>query len=56
MATTGTMKMQKGTLKKEGVDLELVSEPMYWLPPGGQGYVKYGKEDFESLKSGKVKL
>ena len=59
MEYTGTMKMQKGRLKKEGIDvdhIEGLGEVMYWLPPNGAKYQRFSKQDLESLRSGQVKL
>lgn len=58
---TGTMKMQKGRLRAEGVDLVKIvaSSPqdrMFWLPPGKDRYVEYTQEAWEDLKAGKVRL
>lgn len=63
---TGTMKMQKGRLRNEGIELDIIEkaardngEPvdvMYWLPPGTREYVPFTKEDLEKLKAGGVKL
>ncbi|KAK5220097.1 hypothetical protein LTR72_007628 [Exophiala xenobiotica] len=58
---TGTMKLQKGRLRAEGVDLDKIraSSPddhMYWLPPGGNRYVEYTHKEWEELKGGKVRL
>ncbi|KAH8819134.1 fatty acid transporter protein [Xylogone sp. PMI_703] len=43
---TGTMKMQKGGLKKEGFDVEQVEkkgDKLYWMPPGSDEYVSFKK-------------
>jgi acyl-CoA synthetase (AMP-forming)/AMP-acid ligase II len=56
---TGTLKLQKGRLKREGIDVESVGEAgdkLYWLPVGGKEYVPFRKTDHEALKSGKVRL
>lgn len=58
---TGTMKIQKGQAKREGVDLDLIErsgseDRVCWLPPGTTSYEPYRKEDWEALKSGRVKL
>ncbi|KIW39871.1 uncharacterized protein PV06_08443 [Exophiala oligosperma] len=58
---TGTMKLQKGRLRAEGVDVDKIrqSSPddrMFWLPPGGDRYVEYGPKEWEDLKAGKVRL
>lgn len=61
MDLTATMKIQKGRLKTDGVDLDKIrdSSPedvMYWMPPGRNEYVPYGKPDWERLQAGSVKL
>ena len=58
---TGTMKLQKGRLRGEGVDLDKIrasspEDKMYWLPPSGNRYVEYGQKEWEDLKGGKVRL
>lgn len=56
---TGTLKMQKGRLKREGIDVETIEElgdKMYWLPPDGREYITFTKTDHDSLKVGKVRL
>ncbi|KEF55314.1 uncharacterized protein A1O9_08968 [Exophiala aquamarina CBS 119918] len=58
---TGTMKLQKGRLRSEGIDIQKiqVSSPedrVYWLPPGAKQYVPYGPAEWEDVKSGRVKL
>ena len=55
---TGTMKIQKGRLKAEGVDPDKVapSDRLFWLPPGGDGYVPFRKQDWQRLHNGRCKL
>ncbi|KAF2271414.1 long-chain fatty acid transporter-like protein [Westerdykella ornata] len=55
---TGTLKMQKGRLKREGVDLEKVGngDVFFWLPPGSDRYVPYERKDWEALKNRSVRL
>jgi acyl-CoA synthetase (AMP-forming)/AMP-acid ligase II len=58
---TGTMKLQKGRLRAEGADVEKIAasspqDRLFWLPPGRDVYVPYGKEEWESVKGGKVRL
>ena len=56
---TGTLKMQKGRLKREGINVEAINalgDRMYWLPPDGKEYIPFTREDHEALKSGKVRL
>ena len=64
---TGTMKLQKGRLREEGIEPEkirlgaeskgeTVVDAMYWLPPGGKMYVPFGKREWEEVKGGRVRL
>ncbi|EXJ76999.1 hypothetical protein A1O3_10156 [Capronia epimyces CBS 606.96] len=58
---TGTMKMQKGRLRGESVDLDKIrqSSPddrLFWLPPGANTYLPYGPKEWADLKAGRVKL
>lgn len=50
---TGTLKIQKGRLKREGVDPALVTgeDSFYWLPQGSERYVPFEKQDWESIKA-----
>ncbi|EEQ89281.1 hypothetical protein RJZ56_000611 [Blastomyces dermatitidis] len=59
--TTGTMKLQKGKLRAEGVDLDKIKENgtggrLFWLPPGGNAYTPFEADQWEALKAGRVKL
>jgi acyl-CoA synthetase (AMP-forming)/AMP-acid ligase II len=61
MDLTANMKLQKVRLKAEGVDLDKIhnSSPgdvMYWMPPGQNEYLPYGRADWENVQAGKVKL
>lgn len=61
LAYTGTFKIQKGQAKREGADVDLIEragskDRLFWLPPGAKSYVPYRKEDWEALKSGRVKI
>ncbi|KIW84650.1 hypothetical protein Z517_00038 [Fonsecaea pedrosoi CBS 271.37] len=60
---TGTMKVQKGRLRAEGMDPDKVShldrqsaDVIYWLPPGATQYVPFTQENWRSLKAGRVRL
>lgn len=52
---TGNNKIVKRTLQDEGVT-EGTIEDVWWCPVPGQGYVKFGPEDWRSLGKGGVKL
>jgi len=56
---TGTLKMQKGRLKREGIDVETIEghgDKMYWLLPDRGEYIPFTKTDQDSLRIGKVRL
>ncbi|KAF2427797.1 fatty acid transporter [Tothia fuscella] len=56
---TGTLKMQKGRLKREAFDVDIVErtgDKVYWLAMEERRYVPFKKTDLEALKSGKVRL
>ena len=56
---TGTLKMQKGRLKREGIDPQVIAETgdkLYWLPSDGKAYVPFRPKDLEALKGGSVRL
>jgi acyl-CoA synthetase (AMP-forming)/AMP-acid ligase II len=55
---TGTLKIQKGRLKKEGVDPDLVTgnDKIYWLPSGSDRYLPFERKDWEAIKSKSVRL
>jgi acyl-coenzyme A synthetase/AMP-(fatty) acid ligase len=55
---TGTMKIQKGRLKAEGVNPEKITgaDKLYWLPPSSDRYQPFGKKDWEAIKNKSVRL
>lgn len=63
---TGTMKLRKGPLRAEGIDLDAIeksakengraADSIYWLPPGTREYVPFGRRDLQDLQGGAVKL
>ena len=64
---TGTMKLQKGRLRGEGVDPGVLKKSaeekgekkvdrLYWLPPGGREYVPFGEKEWQEVKGGRVRL
>lgn len=56
---TGTLKMQKGRLKRDGIDPKVIAETgdkLFWLPSDGKSYVPFTEKDYEALKSGVVRL
>ncbi|BGP09813.1 hypothetical protein JCM10049v2_005687 [Rhodotorula toruloides] len=56
LESTGTGKQLKVTLRNEGVDPDVVRDPVFWLHPDKKAYVPFTKEDWGLLKAGKVRL
>ncbi|KAL2358784.1 putative long-chain fatty acid transporter [Cryomyces antarcticus] len=57
MDVTGTMKMQKGVLREEGVEPGKVElDRIYWLPPNQESYQRFGETEWKALEAGRVKL
>ncbi len=52
--TTGTFKMVKGELRKEGYDLELVSDPIYVLKPRSDTYEPLDTQYLAILRAGEA--
>jgi len=53
---TGTFKHQKVELRKEGINLDVVKDPLFWLNPAINAYEPFTKKSLELLSSGKAKL
>ena len=55
---TGTLKVQKGRLRNEGVDPDKVTgdDKLYWLPPGSGSYTPFRRKDWEKIKDKSVRL
>lgn len=53
---TGTFKLQKTRLKREGIDLKQVGDPMFILDPREKGYVPFDETKYEELLNGGIKL
>ncbi|KAF2754524.1 fatty acid transporter [Pseudovirgaria hyperparasitica] len=55
---TGTFKIQKGKIRREGIDPAKVTgdDVMYWLPYEGDTYIPFRNEDYEALKTGKARI
>ncbi|KAI8941328.1 long-chain fatty acid transporter fat1 [Plenodomus lindquistii] len=55
---TGTLKIQKGRLKSEGVDPDRItgSDHLYWLPPSSDRYLPFGNKEWEAIKDKSVRL
>jgi acyl-CoA synthetase (AMP-forming)/AMP-acid ligase II len=55
---TGTLKIQKGRLKREGIDPDLMTgeDKMYWLPPTSDRYLPFGRKEWEQIQNKSVRL
>ena len=53
---TSTFKHQKVELRKEGINLDVVKDPLFWLNPAINAYEPFTKKSLELLSSGKAKL
>jgi citronellyl-CoA synthetase len=53
---TGTLKIKKANLKKEGYDLRLVKDPIHILLPGSSDYVPMTQEIFNNVVQGNYKF
>ncbi|KAI4615068.1 long-chain fatty acid transporter fat1 [Alternaria sp. BMP 0032] len=55
---TGTLKIQKGRLKKEGVGPDKITgeDRLYWLPEGSDRYLPFTKKDWEAVVEKRVRL
>ena len=51
---TGTFKMLKGNLKKEGYDLNQVAEPLYVMKPGSTVYERLDQAFADRIKAGEA--
>jgi citronellyl-CoA synthetase len=54
MDTTGTFKMLKGDLRKQGFDPDAVTDPLFVLKPGEQRYVPLDREYFDRIIAGEA--
>lgn len=54
--TTGTMKLLKLALVKEGFDIEKVTDPIWFLEPGKRDYVAFGKAQMDRIHGGEYRL
>ncbi|MCK5341926.1 MAG: long-chain-acyl-CoA synthetase, partial [Candidatus Heimdallarchaeota archaeon] len=53
LVTTATLKIQKGTLKKEAFDLDKIEDPLYVLFPNSSGYEFMTKKIYEGILNSK---
>ena len=56
MDVTGTFKMVKGDLKREGYDIHAVSDPMYVRKPGSNSYEALDAPYLETIRAGEARL
>ena len=52
MDVTGTFKMVKGDLKREGYDLDVVDDPIYVMKPGASAYEQLDRDFLAKVKAG----
>ncbi len=52
MEVTGTFKLVKGDLRREGYDLAIVKDPIYVMKPGASVYEPLDAEFFEKIRVG----
>ena len=52
MALTGTFKMVKGDLKREGYDIAAIDDPVYVMKPGSSAYERLDAEYLETIRAG----
>jgi len=54
---TGTMKLQKGRMRADGVDpSKMGADKMWWLPIGATQYVPFTEKDWQGLGDRSVRL
>jgi fatty-acyl-CoA synthase len=53
---TATFKHQKVQLREQGCDPKVVTDPMFWLPPGAGKYEPFGADQYQALENGQSKL
>ncbi|MDE2183543.1 MAG: long-chain-acyl-CoA synthetase [Alphaproteobacteria bacterium] len=56
MEITGTFKLKKADLVKEGFDPDVIADPLYWLDPVDSLYKPLTRETYAGIVSGAVKL
>ncbi len=50
--TTGTFKFRKVELVKEGFDIDAVNDPIWFLEPGQQDFIRLGADQHDRIKNG----
>ncbi len=56
LETTTTFKVKKGSLKKEGYNVEAITDPLYVLLPGDTGYTRLYPALYEKIIKGKIRF
>ncbi|CAK8998974.1 Long-chain fatty acid transport protein 4 (FATP-4) (Fatty acid transport protein 4) (Arachidonate--CoA ligase) (Long-chain-fatty-acid--CoA ligase) (Solute carrier family 27 member 4) (Very long-chain acyl-CoA synthetase 4) (ACSVL4) [Durusdinium trenchii] len=56
IAVTATMKHQKVALKKEGMDIAQVTDPLYWLNPDSKTYEPFTPEAYQRVINQQARL
>ena len=51
MDLTGTFKMVKGDLKREGYDIDAIDDPVYVMKPGADGYERLDSDYLETIRA-----
>ncbi|KAI8072892.1 hypothetical protein BC940DRAFT_291882 [Gongronella butleri] len=54
MELTGTFKQQKVQFRNDGIEMDKIEDPMFWLQ--GDTYVPFNKDDYQRIVDGKAKL
>ncbi len=52
MEVTGTFKLMKGDLRREGYDLATVNEPLYVMKPGQPAYEPLDQQFLSKIRAG----
>jgi fatty-acyl-CoA synthase len=53
---TGTFKLRKVDLVKEGFNPRAISDPLYWFDPAQQAYIPLSPDAYDGILAGHVKL
>jgi fatty-acyl-CoA synthase len=56
LETTGTFKLRKLDLVKEGFDPRRLDDPLYWLDPNRESYVRLTAGQYDEIVAGRVKF
>lgn len=53
---TGTFKMRKVDLQKEGYNPSIVKDKLFYMDSKSEQYVPLGNEEYEKIVSGQIRL